>query len=83
MLTQDERKIKVKNNRRIVKHQTLDTVRERERERELYSKEIGFINYAENIYEINNIKVDIKDGLYIRENLIYSLSFLCAKNIWG
>ena len=69
----------MKNNRKIVRSETLETVRERERE--LCSNEIGFINYAKNIYEINNIKVDIKDGLYIRENLIYSLSFLCAKNI--
>ena len=73
----------MKNSRKIEISETLEAVRERERERELYSSEIGFINDAENIYEINNIKVDIKDGLYIRENLIYSLSFLCAKNIWG
>ena len=71
----------MKNSRKIEISETLEAVRERERERELYSSEIGFINDAENIYEINNIKVDIKDGLYIRENLIYSLSFLCAKNI--
>ena len=77
MLTQEERKCKVKNSRKIEISETLEAVRERE----LYSSEIGFINDAENIYEINNIKVDIKDGLYIRENLIYSLSFLCAKNI--
>ena len=69
----------MKNSRKIEISETLEAVRERERE--LYSSEIGFINDAENIYEINNIKVDIKDGLYIRENLIYSLSFLCAKNI--
>ena len=75
MLTQEERKCKVKNSRKIEISETLEAVRERE----LYSSEIGFINDAENIYEINNIKVDIKDGLYIRENLIYSLSFLCAK----
>ena len=71
----------MKNSRKIEISETLEAVRERERERELYSNELGFINHTKNIYEINNIKVDIKDGLYIRENLIYSLSFLCAKNI--
>ena len=47
----------MKNNRKIVRSETLETVRERERERELYSNEIGFINYAKNTIKVNNTKI--------------------------
>ena len=58
----------MKNNRRTIKHQTLETVRERERE--LYSNEIGFINYAK---KLNNIKADCMS------KKAYNLSFLRTK----
>ena len=49
----------MKNNRKIERSETLETVRERERERELYSNEIGFINHTKNT-------IKIKDGLYAK-----------------
>ena len=51
----------MKNDRKIVEGKMLETVRERERE--LYSNELGFINVAENI----DIKIEnIKGGLYAK-----------------
>ena len=64
----------MKNNRKIVRSETLETVRERERERELYSNKIGFIKYARKL----NIKMDnIRADCMPRQ--AYSLSFWCAK----
>ena len=49
----------MKNNRKIIRSEMLETVRERERERELYSNEIGFINYAKKLNMIkDNIRAD-------------------------
>ena len=51
----------MKTDRKIVEGKMLETVRERQRE--LYSNELGFINYAENI----DIKIEnIKGGLYAK-----------------
>ena len=50
----------MRNSRKIKTSETLETVRERERERELYSKEIGFINYAKKLVKINNKNNRIK-----------------------
>ena len=47
----------MENNRKIKMDKTLETVRERERERELYSKELGFINYAKNTSKVNNTNI--------------------------
>ena len=47
----------MRNSRKIKTSETLETVRERERERELYSNEIGFINYAKNTIKVNNTKI--------------------------
>ena len=52
----------MKDNRKIMKREILETVRERERE--LYSSEISFIYRAENICKLNMKKADKKDGLY-------------------
>ena len=49
----------MRNSRRIKMNEMLETVRERERE--LYSNEIGFINYAKNI----DIKIDNKRADYM------------------
>ena len=49
----------MKNNRKNEIDETLETVRERERERELYSNEIGFINNASKLnIIIDNIRAD-------------------------
>ena len=45
----------MKNSRKIERSETLEAVRERERE--LYSKEIGFINYAKNTSRVNNTNI--------------------------
>ena len=46
----------MRNSRKIKTSETLETVRERE----LYSKEIGFINYAKKLVKINNKNNRIK-----------------------
>ena len=63
----------MKNSRKIKISETLEAVRERERERELYSNELGFINYAKNTIKVNNINLrinrlinNIKGGLYAK-----------------
>ena len=43
----------MKNSRKIERSETLEAVRERE----LYSKEIGFINYAKNTSRVNNTNI--------------------------
>ena len=58
----------MKNDRKTERTEMLEAVRERERERELYSNELGFINYAKKLVKINNknnrIKLrNIKGGL--------------------
>ena len=64
------------NDRKILRSETLVTVRERERERELYSNELSFVNCAKNInIIIDNIRADYMP------KVVYSLSFLCAKII--
>ena len=52
----------MKNSRKIEISETLETVRERERERELYSSELGFINYAKNT-------IKTKGGLYAMKGI--------------
>ena len=47
------------NSRKVKISEMLETVRERERERELYSSELGFINYAKNTIKVNNINLRI------------------------
>ena len=57
----------MKNNRRLKMDETLETVRERERERELYSRELSFIKHVKNINKLNR-NIHIKDGLYVIED---------------
>ena len=45
----------MENNREIKMDKTLETVRERERE--LYSNELSFVNYAKNTSKVNNTKL--------------------------
>ena len=45
----------MKNSRKTKISETLEAVRERERE--LYSNEIGFINYAKNTSKVNNTNI--------------------------
>ena len=60
------------NDRKILRSETLVTVRERE----LYSNELSFVNCAKNInIIIDNIRADYMP------KVVYSLSFLCAKII--
>ena len=47
----------MKNSRKIERSETLEAVRERERERELYSNELGFISYAKNTSRVNNTNI--------------------------
>ena len=54
----------MKNSRKIVRSEMLETVRERERE--LYSNEISFINYAE---KLNMVINDKKDRLYAKDGM--------------
>ena len=64
----------MKNDRKTERTEMLEAVRERERERELYSNELGFINCAKKLnIKINSIKAD-----YML-NKAYSLSFLRVK----
>jgi hypothetical protein len=42
-----------KRNKRAKTAVTVETVRERERERELYSKELGFISVAKKLVKVN------------------------------
>ena len=64
----------MKNSRKEKISETVETVRERERERELYSNEISFINYAKKLNnKINNIKADCMS------KKAYDLSFLRTK----
>ena len=50
----------MENNRKIERSETLEVVRERERE--LYSNELGFINHIKNT-------IKIKDGLYAKKGM--------------
>ena len=50
-------------------------VRERERERELYSREIGFIKYVKKYIKIDKDRLCAKVEEILLQN---SLSFLCA-----
>ncbi len=52
----------MENDRKIVISETLEAVRERERERELYSNELGFINHTKNT-------IKTKGGLYIMQGI--------------
>ena len=67
----------MKNSRKSKISETVETVRERERERELYSSELSFINYAKNPIKIsktnlriNEIINNTKGGLYAKRHIV-------------
>ena len=67
----------MENNRKIGISEMLEAVRERERERELYSNELGFINCAKNTTKINNTNLrinrtidNIEGGLYAKRHIV-------------
>ena len=59
---------------------SVDAVRERERERELYLTKISFIN---NVKEMKNTKIDYMVKTIIKEIVVLTnnLSFLCFKKV--
>ena len=59
---------------------SVDAVRERERERELYLTKISFIN---NVKEMKNTKIDYMVKTIIKEIVVLTnnLSFLCFKEV--
>ena len=71
----------MKCGKKIKIAKSLDTVREREREREHNFKELSFICDEKNVTtkckEYLNMKINYdKDRLYSNDKLLYSLSFL-------
>ena len=74
----------MKNSRKIERSETLETVRERERE--LYSSEISFINYAKNTSKVNNTnirRINQNKGRIVCQDRHIVCPFCVQKNIYN